>query len=392
MAGLGTTPALATMPTEIVCMIGDNMSFNEIKDWTLVSKRFREILLPRICKHLKFFGNMEELTNSLNAYFKRKTASFRHLAHHHTRFVTFEVTKFNNIFEMRAWVQRYGVDTIPIGRFLADTPNLQGVVFDFWFPNPKEESRFISFIRRGADWHGPEHLYFKKYPEHYDIGKIVGRFKAGALKGISLPPTSLLDHCGQIARNGANLTSLCLGKYLCLYYRDLGIAVFNNDVANTIGKDFPHLESLEIYDRFSRRDLPLYRGYADSYRWCREIAKAAFILTELRRLRRFAISMCPVESKDISMNSIKRQLLAMTKKTNKGLVPHEVHGPEGVFKLVATYFAAHAKGLEEVCITNGNPVNPVFYRATLTGDVWNISKESFEDPSQKYLFPNVLGN
>ncbi|RBQ79218.1 hypothetical protein FVER14953_21286 [Fusarium verticillioides] len=388
MAGLGTTPSLATMPTEIVCMIGDNMSSNEIKDWTLVSTTFRDILLPRICKHLKFSGNMEELTNSLNAYFKRKKASFRHVAHHHTKFVTFEVTKFNTIFEMRAWVQRCGVDTIPIGRFLADTPNLHGVVFDIWLRNPKEAFRFISFIRRGADWHGPEHVYFKKYAKHLDIGKIVGKFKSGALKGISLPPTSLLDHCGQIARNGANLTSLCLGKYLCIYYRDSIMAAVNNQVANTLAKDFPHLESLKIYDRFSRSD---YRGYTDSYRWCREIAKAAFILTQLRRLRRFAISMYPLESNDISINSITRQLLVMTEK-EKDLGPREVHGPEGVSKLVTTYFAARAKGLEEVCITSEDLVNPVFYRATLTGDVWNISKESFEDSSQKDLFPNVLGN
>ncbi|KAF5671114.1 hypothetical protein FDENT_10998 [Fusarium denticulatum] len=354
MAGTSTTSELATMPTEILCMIGDNMSVEEIKGWTLASKKFHEIFLPKLCKHLKFPGNMEELTNSLNAYFTRKTASFRRWAHHHT--------------------------------------NLQGVVFDVWFRDPKEASRFISLIRKGVDWHGPEHVYFKKYPEHWDIGQIVGKFKAGTLKGICLPPTSLLDHCGQIARNGANLTSLCLGKYLCIYHRNPPLSVLNknNEVANAIGKGFPHLESLEIYDRPSRYGLSLYRGYTDSNVWRREIEKAAFILTELRRLRRFAISMCPLESDDISINCIKRQLLAMTKE--KGLVPHGVYGPEGVCKLVATYFAAHAKRLEEVCITNGDPANPVFYRATLTGDVWNISKESSEDPSQKYLFPNVLGS
>lgn len=88
MAATSTTPELATMPTEILCMIGDNLSVNEIKDWTLVSKRFREILLPKLCKHLKFSGNMKELTNSLNAYHARKTASFRHLVRRHARLVS----------------------------------------------------------------------------------------------------------------------------------------------------------------------------------------------------------------------------------------------------------------------------------------------------------------
>jgi len=85
MAGTPTTPELATMPTEILCMIGDNLSVHEIKELTLTSKQFREIFLPKLCKHLKFSGNMKELTDSLHAYYTRKTASFRHLVHHHTR-------------------------------------------------------------------------------------------------------------------------------------------------------------------------------------------------------------------------------------------------------------------------------------------------------------------
>jgi hypothetical protein len=85
MAGSGTTPSLATMPTEIVCMIGAHLSIYVIKAWTLVSKRFRDIFLSQICKHIKFSGDMEQLENSILSYFRTATASFRNVVHHNIR-------------------------------------------------------------------------------------------------------------------------------------------------------------------------------------------------------------------------------------------------------------------------------------------------------------------
>ncbi|KAF4495838.1 hypothetical protein FAGAP_8023 [Fusarium agapanthi] len=386
MAATSTTPELATMPTEIICMIGDNLSIHEIKDWTLVSKQFREILLPKLCKHLKFSGNMKKLTSSLNAYFTRKTASFRHLVRHQARLVTFEVTSFNNLRELNAWLVGYGVENIPIGRFLADTPSLQIVFFDLYLPYRKEAHKFISLIRKGPDWHGPKYLYFKKSPEHYHLAKIVGKFKAGALRGICAPPGMSLDDYDELARNGAKLTSLRLDKYFCIYYDDSISTGLNGGLASRINKSFPRLESLNIYDGYSFR-LRFYRDHTNSNRWCQDITKAASILANLQRLRRFAFTMDPVEHRDVTINSITAQLLAMME--TKGLVPFEVHGVEDVYKLVIAYFAAHAKGLEEICITTRYPM---FYRATLTDGAWNMSEESSEDPSQKYLFPNGLGN
>ncbi|RKK98992.1 hypothetical protein BFJ71_g6364 [Fusarium oxysporum] len=192
MAGTPTTPELATMPTEILCMIGDNLSVHEIKELTLTSKQFREIFLPKLCKHLKFSVNMKELTDSLHAYYTRKTASFRPLVHHHTRFVTFEVTNFDDIFKMNAWLLGYGVKTIPIGRFLADTPSLHGVVFDIWLQNRKEAHKFLNFIRKGPDWAGPKHLYFKKIRRRIDSGQNSWKVQSRCPKGNRC--TSCISH------------------------------------------------------------------------------------------------------------------------------------------------------------------------------------------------------
>lgn len=85
MAGSGITPALATMPTEIVCMIGADLSIHDIKEWTLASKRFRNIFLSKVCEHIKFSGNMEQLEDRILSYFQTATASFRNVVHHHTR-------------------------------------------------------------------------------------------------------------------------------------------------------------------------------------------------------------------------------------------------------------------------------------------------------------------
>ncbi|KAM5523033.1 hypothetical protein FOXYSP1_13376 [Fusarium oxysporum f. sp. phaseoli] len=97
-----------------------------------------------------------------------------------------------------------------------------------------------------------------------------------------------------------------------------------------------------------------------------------------------SLSVKPDSVKNV-IDALRTKLLAIIMK--KGLLPVETRGLEGVYILLITYFAAHANSLEEVCITTGCPM---LYRATLTNGAWNMSEESSEDPSQKYLFPNVL--
>lgn len=49
------------------------------------------------------------------------------------------------------------------------------------------------------------------------MGKIVGKFKAGALKGIAAPHASLTGrHYDELARSGTHLTSLRLNNILSL--------------------------------------------------------------------------------------------------------------------------------------------------------------------------------
>jgi protein involved in sex pheromone biosynthesis len=103
------------------------------------------------------------------------------------------------------------------------------------------------------------------------------------------------------------------------------------------------------------------------------------------RLRRFAFTLSAVRFGDHAINALTTQLLARLR--NKALLPFEAQGLEGVYRLLITYFAAHAKSLEEVCITSRYPM---FYRATFTDGVWKMSQESFDDHSENYLFPTVL--
>ncbi|KLP09329.1 Uncharacterized protein Y057_10435 [Fusarium fujikuroi] len=391
MAATSTTPELATMPTEILCMIGDNLSVNEIKDWTLVSKRFREILLPKLCKHLKFSGNMKEMTNSLNAYHTRKTAPFRHLVHCHARLVTFEVTRFNNLREMNAWLQGYGIKSIPIGRFLADTPGLHGIVFIIWLEFAQETRKFLNLIRKGPDWEGPKHLYLEKYGEESTSGKIVGKFKAGTLEGIAVPPNVAYSgrHYNELRRNGSHLTSLRLNAQPARRAGDLSaITSFRFTPIKSISEGFPQLDSLNVCDDTTHSALwPPHMNDSDKHRLCRRIEGVASCLRNMRRLRRLAFTLQEARFSKNAIDALIAELLAMAMK--KGLPPVNARRLEGVCRLLVTCFAAHAKGLDEVCMATKYPI---FYRATLTDGSWNISEESSEDPSQKYLFPKVLGN
>ncbi|RKL39879.1 hypothetical protein BFJ72_g6608 [Fusarium proliferatum] len=379
------------MPTEILCMIGDNLSVNEIKDWTLVSKSFREILLPKLCKHLKFSGNMKELTNSLNAYHARKTASFRHLVRRHARLVTFEVTRFNNLREMNAWLQGYGIKSIPIGRFLADTPDLHGIVFIIWLEFAQETRKFLNLIRKGPDWEGPKHLYLEKYGKESTIGKIVGKFKTGTLEGIAVPPNIAYSgrHYDELSRNGSRLTSLRLNAQPARGVGDLSaITSFRFTPIKSISEGFPQLESLNVCDDATHSALwPPHMNDSDKHRLCRRIEGVASCLRNMRRLRRLAFTLQEARFSKNAIDALRTELLDMAMK--KGLPPVNARRLEGLCRLLVTYFAAHAKGLDEVCMATKYPI---FYRATLTDGAWNISEESSEDPSQKYSFPNVLGN
>ncbi|KAJ4032232.1 hypothetical protein NW761_012791 [Fusarium oxysporum] len=218
------------------------------------------------------------------------------------------------------------------------------------------------------------------------MGKIVGKFKAGALKGIAAPHASLTGcYYDELARSGAHLTSLRLNKYSFLRQDSSALTSLNDVLINRISKDFSQLESLNIYDKTRSGRYTHHMNDRDRYRWCRKIDKVASSLRKMRRLRRFAFTLSEARFSENVIDALRTKLLAIIMK--KGLLPVEARGLEGVYILLITYFATHANSLEEVCITTGCPM---LYRATLTNGAWNMSEESSEDPSQKYLFPNVL--
>jgi hypothetical protein len=68
MVDFHTTLTLVAMPTEVLCMIGSNLGHQELRVVTLVSKRLRELFLPRLFTRVKFSGNLEELGKKLTSF------------------------------------------------------------------------------------------------------------------------------------------------------------------------------------------------------------------------------------------------------------------------------------------------------------------------------------
>jgi hypothetical protein len=152
---------------------------------------------------------------------------------------------------MNTWILAYEIKAIPIGQFLVDTPKLHGVVFKIWLPNQKEEYKFHRFIRKGPDWPGPKHLYFKTYIEESTMGKIIRMFEPGTLNGISSPPGSSKEHYGELIRNGADLTSLRLDRQFFddggFFNTGHGVVLSLNDrLMDSISRHFTRLESLVL--------------------------------------------------------------------------------------------------------------------------------------------------
>ncbi|KAF4437617.1 hypothetical protein FACUT_5549 [Fusarium acutatum] len=219
MAGSGTTPALATMSTEIVCMIGADLSIHDIKEWTLASKRFRDIFLSQICKHIKFSGNMEQLENNILSYFQTATASFRNVVHNHARCVTFDVQAFDT---------------------------------------PRKIFLFMDLVEAGPQWPNVKNLSFQSPIVNAGaIGAVIRKLEGGTLQS---PPV---------------LRSSLQGRkdwwWLSLH-RDPVIAGLDQDLLARIHISFPQLESLVLYDRF-----------LDDGSSSRPLANSAMLMQSLRR-------------------------------------------------------------------------------------------------------------
>ncbi|KAI7764993.1 hypothetical protein LZL87_005706 [Fusarium oxysporum] len=388
MAGSGTIPALATMPTEVVCMIGADLSIHKIKEWFLASKRFRDIFLSQICRQIKFSGNMEQLENSLLSYFQTETASFRDVVHNHIRCVIFDAQAFDTRRSMRAWARRSPIGLLQVGHFIISNPNLHQVTFNTYLERFKEVSLFMKLVEAGPQWTDVKNLSFQSPSDNAGvIGAVIQKLENGELQRISACPEIFYVTQSILHSHFSNVTSLSLRRqgrkdWRISRQRDPVIAGLDEDLLDTIHRSFPQLESLVLYDGIlddCTSSGPLTSGVM----LARIIRRALLTLEKMQSLRHFAFDF---DKSRLEPDAIP-ELLERTPSGFKDVLSQDLEDEEMADCILLSLLVSRVSTIEEICMTSQYPG---FYRATLTDGEWDMSWDSFDDPSQKDLFPSVL--
>ncbi|KAG5759630.1 hypothetical protein H9Q72_012242 [Fusarium xylarioides] len=389
MAGSGTTPALATMPAEIVCMIGAHLSIYVIRAWTLASKRFRDIFLPQICKRIKFSGNMEQLENNILSYFQTATASFRDLVHHNIRCVTFDVQAFDTPRTLRAWVRHPPTSLLQIGRFIISNPNLHRVAFNTHLKDFKEICLFMDLVEAGPPWPNVKNLSIKSPDDDAGlIRALIHKLEEGTLQTLSTCSNIFLTPRRMRDSYYANVISLSLRRWArqdwlwLSRHNDPVIAGLDVGVLNTIHTWFPQLESLVLYDGFMDHSSSS-GSLANGAMVVRVIRQAYLTLDKMQSLRRFAFNF---NKSRLGPGSIP-EILELIPSAFNDLFDDDFEDEELAGGLVLSLLVSQISTIQELCMTTEYPN---FYRATRTDGEWDIAWNSFDDPSQKYLFPKAL--
>ncbi|PNP60688.1 hypothetical protein FNYG_14602 [Fusarium nygamai] len=393
MAGSSTTPALATMPTEIVCMIGAHLSIYVIKAWTLVSKRFRNIFLSQICKHIKFSGNMEQLENNILSYFRTATASFRNVVHHNIRCVTFDVQPFNNPWSLRAWarvVRHSPIRLSQIGQFMISNPNIHRVAFNTDFGERMKEIRlFVKLVEAGPRWPNVKNLSIQSPEMHGGLTRaVVRKLEQGALRTLSTYSNFFFTTAGTMPGPWfANVTSLSLRRqarkdWLWVSpFSDSVIAGLDADLLTQIHTSFPKLESLVLYDGILD-DRSGNGPLANSTIVVLVIMDAVSTLKKMQSLRRFAFDF---DKSRLDPNAI--SVLEQAPSAFNKMIRDKFEDDAVAECILLSLLASHVSTLEEICMTSQYPD---FYRVTRRDGELDIGRDSFDDPSQKYLFSSAL--
>ncbi|KAF4339486.1 hypothetical protein FBEOM_6607 [Fusarium beomiforme] len=388
MAEQPTACPLATMPTEVLCMIGDNLSHHEIRNTTLVSKRLRQLFLPRICKQLKFSGNMEQLENGFHFYFAAETTPFRDVVHRHTRYVTFNTKSFDTIDHMRAWFINSQISVLQIGKFLIDTPNLQHVTFNTRLEESQESVIFQHLTKGGPRWPSFRTLTFgSPTDDAWLIGTIINKVGLGSLEAISGGFQMFLVDPKILNFGCANVTSLCLKKQYNtrgLLWDELSLEILDDDLLEQLKKLFPELESLildEGIQDYSVRNVTLL----DSELLYLMIDEAVYKLREMPRLRRFAFTLDTDRLEPCAINELEEDFLLML--SDEIIQDYEVNGQDGFYNLLIRYLFICLPNLEELCVTSRHPV---CYHGRVTSGGMIVSRQSLDDPDMKYTFPNAI--
>ncbi|KAF4453708.1 hypothetical protein F53441_3717 [Fusarium austroafricanum] len=328
-----TTPALATMPTEILCMIGSELGENELVGISQVSRGFRNIFLARRFKRVVLRGTMARIEFYQNEYPHNGPLSFE--------------------------------DVALIGSLLQGMPKLYGVTFRI---NCYDNVLFNRLLREAPKWSSPRSIAFFRNTDHSNFNAVIRRFLPGTLEAVRIPYGFNKRHYNIVKSQCPTLKALEIDRSCDRQRRRNVTPSLDHDFVNTVNSDFPEVESLILHEdtRFRNRRFMWFTSAAEL-----DDAVSLLIdaLDDMPRLRRFAFTL---REDRLDIPLIQDDVEADIDEWCLNLV-------ESLLNAVPT--------LEELCISF---YHPTFYRGTRRNHQIVVQKANRNNIGEEDRFPSSL--
>ncbi|KAF4339485.1 hypothetical protein FBEOM_6606 [Fusarium beomiforme] len=376
---------LATLPTEVVCMIGSHMRGDDLGSMAQASKRFWKLFSPQRYNKIRFSGTVPQLAESIRLLLDENPAAMD-LIRSFTKFVSIRVRYYYDS-ETIVFAQ---AEIALIRNFLRSVPRLHDLRFHVTIFRHENILAFNKALRKVSNWSTPRCLTFPDYPAESTFNAIVRRFAPGIIEAVQLPKGFNRKHFTSLKKppQGRALKALHIDRTAIQQYVRNVIPSLDHEFLQEVNSHFPQLETLIFHE-----DTHIVGGYSDSYEWpwgltwfidaleldrCVEALISA--LNRMPNLRRFAF-------------------MLWLMRLHKSLVQH---GWTGLIMLFRAYTAAEVvefyllyvemildrvPTLEELCISSGHPV---FYRGTRQDGQVLVRRESRENPGEEDRFPPLL--
>ncbi|KAF5647932.1 hypothetical protein F52700_1144 [Fusarium sp. NRRL 52700] len=380
MAGLRTTPALDTVPTEILFLIGSHLHDDEVGSITQVSRRLRHVFLPRRYAKIIFSGTVEQVAEYLRLLFSMDcdvvSMSLSRLIETFTRFVTFRIDYWRH--DCRVPLQFLRSDVKQFAILLHSIDRLCGASFSLILPTHRDILAFNKALRKTGSWstngNTPFCLTFLDELAGSNFNAIVRRFEPGTLGAVQLPEGFNRRYYVILKKSpqGQALKALHIDRTSNRQGVRRVIPSLDHEILGEVREDFPQLESLVLHEdtpsdlRMGPVELIWFEDQLAFYQAVNALATA---LNRIPRLRRFAFTL-------------------WFERLYRHLVQHGMAELDNFYiNNIVSPIMAQVPTLVELCVSSKHPT---FYRGIRRDDQIHVQRESRENPGEEKRFPSLL--
>ncbi|KAF4437619.1 hypothetical protein FACUT_5551 [Fusarium acutatum] len=298
-----STPAssnfLEKLPTEILFMITSQLGHLYLTNATLVSKRLRSVVIPRLFKKIRLSGSLRKLACDMRSILGGKFGYFMQLILSYAKVVTirFEPSRSTN---SGLSARRIAI----ISEFISKLSSVDVIAFDLRInvnsdrnlPRDFDDSYVetaMDLLCNSPKWNGPKTVLFPGQKNLPTFSSIMRQFAPDSVKAVHLPGDSGTRYHSVLQSTFPSLEGLEI-EMTGFTVRSRTLACMDSRLLRRLYHDLPHLESLVLDQVDPRRFVELFGLFKTKStlpNLDRTIERLISQLKDMPSLRRFAFSL-----------------------------------------------------------------------------------------------------